>query len=118
MGSRISLYDDLVISLRFAAQVLGLDRAAAGQKCSISLKISCLTQLAANSAVGMQSSRYSPVFDLLEYLITNRDHHQTKDDILGAIWGGRIVSESALTTRINAARTAVGDNGDEQRLRG
>jgi DNA-binding winged helix-turn-helix (wHTH) protein len=49
------------------------------------------------------------VFDLLEYLITNRDRVVSKDDILGAVWGGRIVSESALTTRINATRTAVGD---------
>ena len=56
------------------------------------------------------------VFDLLEYLITNRDRVVSKDDILGAVWGGRIVSESALTTRINATRTAVGDDGDQQRL--
>ena len=56
------------------------------------------------------------VFDLLEYLITNRDRVVSKDDILQAVWGGRIVSESALTTRINAARTAVGDDGDQQRL--
>ena len=42
------------------------------------------------------------VFDLLEYLITNRDRVVSKDDILQAVWGGRIVSESALTTRINA----------------
>ena len=56
------------------------------------------------------------VFDLLEYLITNRDRVVSKDDILRAVWGGRIVSESALTTRINATRTAVGDSGDQQRL--
>src|SRR5271165_4366197 len=56
------------------------------------------------------------VFDLLEYLITNRDRVVSKDDILQAVWCGRIVSESALTTRINAARTAVSDDGDRQRL--
>src|SRR5277367_4747185 len=56
------------------------------------------------------------VFDLLEYLIANRDRVVSKDDILQAVWGGRIVSESALTTRINAVRTAVGDDGDQQRL--
>jgi DNA-binding response OmpR family regulator len=65
-----------------------------------------------NTVVALQPQ----VFDLLEYLIANRDRVVSKDDILGAIWGGRIVSESALTTRVNAARTAVGDNGDEQRL--
>ena len=56
------------------------------------------------------------VFDLLEYLIANRDHVVSKDDMLEAVWGGRIVSESALTTRINATRTAIGDDGDQQRL--
>ena len=56
------------------------------------------------------------VFDLLEYLITHRDRVVSKDDILGAVWGGRIVSESALTTRINATRAAVDDDGDQQRL--
>jgi DNA-binding winged helix-turn-helix (wHTH) protein/predicted ATPase len=56
------------------------------------------------------------VFDLLEYLITNRDRVVSKDAILDAVWGGRAVSESALTTRINATRTAVGDDGDQQRL--
>ena len=56
------------------------------------------------------------VFDLLEYLITNRDRVLSKDDVLKAVWGGRNVSDSALTTRINAIRTAVGDDGDQQRL--
>src|SRR5262249_45323710 len=56
------------------------------------------------------------VFDLLQYLVANRDRVVSKDDIIQAVWGGRIVSESALTSRINATRTAVGDNGDRQRL--
>ena len=57
------------------------------------------------------------VFDLLEYLITNRDRVVSKDNILEAVWGGRIVSEfRRSTTRINATRTAIGDDGDQQRL--
>jgi TolB-like protein/tetratricopeptide (TPR) repeat protein len=56
------------------------------------------------------------VFDLLVHLIRNRDHVVTKDDLLDVVWGGRIVSESTLTSRINAARTAVGDTGESQRL--
>jgi TolB-like protein/Flp pilus assembly protein TadD len=56
------------------------------------------------------------VFDLLDYLIRNREHVVSKDDLIDAIWKGRIVSEAALTTRLNAARTAIGDTGREQRL--
>jgi adenylate cyclase len=56
------------------------------------------------------------VFDLLAYLIKNRDRVASKDDLVAAIWGGRIVSESTLATRINAARGAIGDSGAEQRL--
>src|SRR5258706_10654833 len=55
------------------------------------------------------------VFDLLEYLIRNRERVVSKDDLLAGIWRGRIVSESALMTRINAARAAIGDSGAEQR---
>ena len=47
------------------------------------------------------------VFDLLVHLVRNRDRVVSKDDMIAAVWGGRIVSESALTNRINAARTAV-----------
>jgi len=56
------------------------------------------------------------VFDLLAYLIQNRDRVVTKDDLLGSVWGGRIVSESTLTSRINAARRAIGDTGSTQRF--
>lgn len=56
------------------------------------------------------------VFDLLVYLVLNRDRVVSKDDLLGAVWGGRIVSESTLTSRINAVRRAIGDNGEAQRL--
>jgi adenylate cyclase len=56
------------------------------------------------------------VFDVLAYLIQNRERVVSKDDLLASIWGGRIVSESTLTTRINAARSAIGDSGDQQRL--
>jgi TolB-like protein len=56
------------------------------------------------------------VFDLLEYLIRNRERVVSKDDLIAAIWHGRIVSDSALTTRINAVRSALSDNGEEQRL--
>jgi TolB-like protein len=56
------------------------------------------------------------VFDLLVYLLRNRDHVVSKDDLIAAVWGGRIVSESTLTSRINAVRKAVGDSGEEQRL--
>jgi TolB-like protein/cytochrome c-type biogenesis protein CcmH/NrfG len=56
------------------------------------------------------------VFDLLVYLLGNRDHVVSKDELIDAVWGGRVVSESTLTSRINAARKAVGDSGEAQRL--
>ena len=56
------------------------------------------------------------VFDLLVYLVQNCDRVVSKDDLIASVWGGRIVSESTLTSRINAARTAVGDSGEEQKL--
>jgi TolB-like protein/tetratricopeptide (TPR) repeat protein len=56
------------------------------------------------------------VFDLLEYLIRNRDRVLAKDDLLAAVWGGRIVSDSTMSARINMARGAIGDDGKDQRL--
>jgi pimeloyl-ACP methyl ester carboxylesterase/DNA-binding winged helix-turn-helix (wHTH) protein len=56
------------------------------------------------------------VFDLLVFLLQNRDRVVTKDDLIASVWSGRIVSDSTLASRINAARKAVGDSGGEQRL--
>ena len=56
------------------------------------------------------------VFDLLEYLIRNRERVVSKDDLINAVWKGRIVSDAALTTRLNAARSAIGDTGEKQYL--
>ena len=56
------------------------------------------------------------VFDLLDYLIRNRERVVSKDDLINAVWNGRSVSDAALTTRLNVARTTIGDSGEEQRL--
>src|SRR4051794_16187719 len=56
------------------------------------------------------------VFDLLDYLIRNRERVVSKNDLIDAVWNGRSVSDAALTTRFNVARSAIGDSGEEQRL--
>ncbi len=56
------------------------------------------------------------VLDLLQYLIRNRDHVVSKDELITAVWNGRIVSDSALSSRITAVRYAIGDSGEQQRL--
>jgi TolB-like protein len=56
------------------------------------------------------------VFDLLVFLVQNRDRVVSKDDLIASVWGGRVVSESTLTSRINAARNAVRDSGVVQKL--
>jgi TolB-like protein len=56
------------------------------------------------------------VFDLLVYLVESRERVVSKDDLIAAVWGGRIVSDSTLTSRINAVRKAIGDSGTEQKL--
>ena len=56
------------------------------------------------------------VFDLLSYLIKHREHVVSKDDLIAAVWNGRAISDSALGSRINAARCAIGDSGNKQRF--
>ncbi|WP_426615341.1 winged helix-turn-helix domain-containing tetratricopeptide repeat protein [Bradyrhizobium sp. McL0616] len=56
------------------------------------------------------------VFDLLLYLIRNRERVVSKEELTNAIWNGRAVTDAALTTRLRVARSAIGDSGEEQRL--
>jgi DNA-binding winged helix-turn-helix (wHTH) protein len=55
------------------------------------------------------------VFDVLLFLLRHRDRVVTRNDLLDGVWGDRFVSEAALSSRINAARRALGDTGREQR---
>ena len=56
------------------------------------------------------------VFDLLVHLVRNHDRIVTKDELIETVWKGRAISEAALSSRISAARRAVGDSGAEQTL--
>ena len=56
------------------------------------------------------------VFDLLVFFLESGGRVVTKDEILEAVWRGRIVSDQALTSRIKAARRAIGDDGTAQRM--
>ena len=55
-------------------------------------------------------------FDVLIYLICNRERVVSKDDLIEAVWRGRTVSDSTLASQINAVRKSIGDSGDDQRL--
>jgi TolB-like protein/tetratricopeptide (TPR) repeat protein len=65
---------------------------------------------------GMPIALQPQVFDLLVLLIRNRDRVIAKDELIESVWGGRIISESTLTSRISAARKAIGDSGEAQQL--
>jgi len=78
--------------------------------CVLDLDRRELSRAAAVVAVAPQ------VFDLLAYLLENRERVVSRDELLDAVWGGRVVSESTLASHINAARRAVGDSGQEQRV--
>ena len=55
-------------------------------------------------------------FDVLVYLINHRERIVSKEELMDQIWGGRFVSEAAVTSRIKQARRAVGDDGQAQRV--
>src|SRR5215217_6444335 len=56
------------------------------------------------------------VFDVIVHLVRNHDRIVSKDELIETIWNGRIISEAALSSRINGARRALGDNGTDQAL--
>jgi DNA-binding winged helix-turn-helix (wHTH) protein len=56
------------------------------------------------------------VFDVLVHLINRHDRVVSKDELIAVVWQGRIVSDSTLSSRITAARQAIGDTGKEQAL--
>ena len=56
------------------------------------------------------------VFDVLRFLLENRERVVSKSDLFESVWRGRTVADSTLASRIDAARRAVGDNATEQRL--
>ena len=77
----------------------------------------CLTPTCASFTHGCRSVPVEPqVFDVLVYLVENRDRVVSKDDLIESVWDGRIISDSTLTSRINAARKAIGDTGASQNL--
>ena len=55
------------------------------------------------------------VFDVLTQLVRNHHRFVTKEELFDSVWGGRFVGEAALTSRIKAARRALGDDGESQR---
>ena len=55
------------------------------------------------------------VFDVMTHLVGNSHRMVTKEELFDTVWGGRFVGEAALTTRIKAARRALGDDGESQR---
>lgn len=54
------------------------------------------------------------VFELLSYLIANRDRLVTRDELFENLWPGQIVSETSLSNQIKAVRKAIGDDGKSQ----
>ena len=63
---------------------------------------------------GSVSAIEPKVFDLLLYLVENRDRVVSKDELNQRIWKGRIVSDASLSTCIKLARRAIGDSGRRQ----
>jgi TolB-like protein/DNA-binding winged helix-turn-helix (wHTH) protein len=90
-------FQDTSVQLAFADFVLDTDRR----------ELRCRSELIALEP---------QVYDLLLYLVQHRDRVVSKDDLIASIWGGRITSDATLTSRIYAARKALGDSGEHQKL--
>ncbi|MEM7445096.1 MAG: winged helix-turn-helix domain-containing protein, partial [Pseudomonadota bacterium] len=74
------------------------------------------TDLAELSQAGVVVAIEPQVFDLLRFLIENRERVVTKDEIVERIWDGRFVSDAAISSCVKALRKALGDDGEQQRL--
>jgi TolB-like protein/DNA-binding winged helix-turn-helix (wHTH) protein len=56
------------------------------------------------------------VFALLALLVENRERLVSRDELIEKVWDGRIVTDSAIASRVKSARQALGDNGEAQRF--
>ena len=56
------------------------------------------------------------VFNLILFLIKNRESVKSKDEIIETVWGGKAISDASLNSRINLARRALSDDGKSQRI--
>ena len=65
---------------------------------------------------GLSTHLEPQVFDLLVYLVRHRDRVVSKEELIRAVWDGRVISDDTLTSRVGAARRAIGDTGADQRL--
>jgi pimeloyl-ACP methyl ester carboxylesterase len=65
---------------------------------------------------GASISLEPQAFDVLLYLIRHRDRVVAKEELMDEVWGGRFVSETAVTSRIKQVRKALGDDGQAQRI--
>ena len=65
---------------------------------------------------GMPIQIEPQVLDLITHFALKPGVVISRDDLIEAVWHGRIVSDSAISSRINAARAALGDDGATQRL--
>ncbi|MHC2879379.1 winged helix-turn-helix domain-containing protein [Bradyrhizobium barranii] len=122
---RVSALDLLLtFSLRtayslFSKVLPGLtgDRPRDFASCAISSKTTNWIPAAASCTATQTSLPWRHrLFDFLDYLIRNRERVVCKDELITTIWKGRCVSDAALTTPLNAARSAIGDSGEKQRL--
>src|SRR5262249_53720319 len=102
---------------RGSALVIGAEPSAGGAELRFLFGDHVLDAARRELSRGGKSIAIEPqVFDLLVYLLQNRERVVTKDALLASVWGGRIVSDATLDSRIAAARRALGDSGAAQTL--
>jgi DNA-binding winged helix-turn-helix (wHTH) protein len=65
-------------------------------------------------AAGVARPIEPQVFDLLLHLVRNHERVVSQDELIEAVWNGRIVSDSAISARVSAARSAIDDDGKQQ----